>query len=400
MAERGDTEETYANQYGPDQRYYNQHGRDIDQVFGDQHGLDTDQGFSEQHGEDTDQEFGDQQLQLRKTQIRTIRLAPGLLVQFQQNRRPLFLINDVEHYPQRKHAEEEQKQEPIRIAASWAAWCSVTSVLLLAILIPLGYFIPSLPAHMVLPFDEVNSVNMLCRPRTKTEVYQNLSLSKKQSHRTVCTFNIFHYDLLDRNKTYFVLDIDINIAKAYRVVKSGKLITMKLFHLNEQSKTFHKQRNMYWSISLCTIKDQLSLCLDDIYYRRETVITTKVISTVGMDEKKVVSFLFVVDNIDQLMHVYSPIVLWKDVVFLKHYYEGQTLSLWISLTDRKLEDSISARIRSGSSVTIGDLPNPAIATNYEIIRGTLTYPFRCMYHYFLPNPKPVSVEETEETDIE
>ncbi|XP_069121865.1 uncharacterized protein [Argopecten irradians] len=359
MAERGDTEETYANQYGPDQRYYNQHGRDIDQVFGDQHGLDTDQGFSEQHGEDTDQEFGDQQLQLRKTQIRTIRLAPGLLVQFQQNRRPLFLINDVEHYPQRKHAEEEQKQEPI-----------------------------------------LNSVNMLCRPRTKTEVYQNLSLSKKQSHRTVCTFNIFHYDLLDRNKTYFVLDIDINIAKAYRVVKSGKLITMKLFHLNEQSKTFHKQRNMYWSISLCTIKDQLSLCLDDIYYRRETVITTKVISTVGMDEKKVVSFLFVVDNIDQLMHVYSPIVLWKDVVFLKHYYEGQTLSLWISLTDRKLEDSISARIRSGSSVTIGDLPNPAIATNYEIIRGTLTYPFRCMYHYFLPNPKPVSVEETEETDIE
>ncbi|XP_033764120.1 uncharacterized protein LOC117345213 [Pecten maximus] len=285
------------------------------------------------------------------------------------------------------------------VSATWG-FTGKLLVLLLAILVPLGVHIHSLPAYIVLPWNEVEPVNMICSPRTKEEIYQNLSVLKKQSHRTLCTFNVFHYDLRSRNKTYFMLDIDIDIAEAFSVSNAGMLFTMKLFHLNKKQNTYHKQRNMYWAVSWCYSNDELGLCLDDMYYRRETRLTQKVISKVVMGQKKVVSFLFVVNNDDKIMHIFSPINLLKDVVFLQHYYDEQTLSLWISLSQSKLDKYLSARIRSGAHVTIGDLPNPVIATNYEIIKGVFTYPFHWLsYHLWTSRDPPPTddkkdVEET------
>ncbi|XP_060072492.1 uncharacterized protein LOC132552350 [Ylistrum balloti] len=260
---------------------------------------------------------------------------------------------------------------------------------LLMAVITVGVYIHSFPANVILPFEEVEQVSMICRPRSREEVYQNRTISKINVHRTLCTFNIFHYDLRNRNKTYFALDVDIDIGNAYGVGKVGKLFTIKLFHLNKQRDTHHKQRNIYWSVSWCyeLYRKELALCLNDINYKTETTVSQKLISTVSMGEKKRVSFLFLVDNIRKIMDIFSPIVLWKDIVFLEHYYEQRSLSVWISLADSNNDKYVSAKIRSGTSVKIGDLPNPAIVSNYEIIKGVMTYPFRSLFDYLWATPR-------------
>ncbi|XP_021379739.1 uncharacterized protein LOC110467130 isoform X2 [Mizuhopecten yessoensis] len=264
-------------------------------------------------------------------------------------------------------------------------------------------YIPYIPlevSFMQKPREIVEPVNMVCQHRTKEEVYQNTEISKKQVHRTVCTFNVFHYNLLSRNRTYFVLDIDIDIAKTYRYGRVGKLFTIKLFHLNKEHNTHHKQRNMYLSVSRCkTENGELAMCLEDISYKKETQLTQRLISTVVMKQIKRVSFLFLVDNEKKIMEIFTPVMLWKDVVFLEHYYESKTLSVWISLADSKNDKYITARIRSGADITIVDLPNPAVVTNYQIVHRVLTYPFRCLYAYLwnaiLPLPIPNENNEKE-----
>ncbi|OWF37704.1 uncharacterized protein LOC110467127 [Mizuhopecten yessoensis] len=289
----------------------------------------------------------------------------------------------------------------------WKLWTfsqdlvtTLAPLFLLMMLVTICVYIPSFPAYTILPSEEVEPVNMICRHRTKEEVYQNMETSKKQEHRTVCTFNVFHYNLLSRNRTYFVLDINIDIAKTYHDGRVGKLFTIKMFYLNKEHKTHHKQRSMYLSVSRCKTKyDEIAICLEDVSYKKETLLTQKLISTVVMEQNKRVSFLFLVDNEKKIMEIFTPVVLWKDVVFLEHYYESKTLSVWISLADSKNDKYVTARIRSGADVAIGDLPNPAIVTNYQIVHGVLTYPFRCLYAYlwntFLPLPIPNENNEKE-----
>ncbi|XP_033724670.1 uncharacterized protein LOC117314692 [Pecten maximus] len=246
---------------------------------------------------------------------------------------------------------------------------------LLMLLVLLGTYINSFPAYTLLPLDEVEPVNMKCRHRTKEVLHQNQHVSKMELHRTICTFNVFHYDLRNRNKTYFVLDIDIDIAKIRHRSNIGKLFTIKLFHLNETYNTYHMQRSKYWSVSWCkNPKDELAMCLDVNDYRKETIVEQNTIGRMG--ENKRVSFLFVVDNNREVMEIFSTEVLLKDDIPLKRYYKEQILSVWISLTDPKNDKHLSARIRSGGNITIGDLPNPSIVTHYETVTGLITYPFR------------------------
>ncbi|XP_021379737.1 uncharacterized protein LOC110467129 [Mizuhopecten yessoensis] len=248
-------------------------------------------------------------------------------------------------------------------------------VFFLVMLVVIVLYIPCFPAYTILPSEEVEPVNMICRHKTKEEVYQDKKISNKQVHRTVCTFDVFHHSLLYRDRTYFVLDIDINIAKTFL----GKLFTINVGHLNMEDNTQHKQ---HWSISRCKTKnDDLAICLDDVNNKKETLVTQKLIGTVVMEQNKRVSFLFLVDNQKQTMEIFAPVVLLKDVVFLEKCYEGHILRVWIALADLNNDMHVTARIRSGANITIGDLPNPAIVTTYQIVHGVLTYPFRCLYAY-------------------
>ncbi|XP_069119340.1 uncharacterized protein [Argopecten irradians] len=260
-------------------------------------------------------------------------------------------------------------------------------VFLLSVLAVIWIIIEDLPAYTLLKSDEVEPVNMKCRVRTKEAVRQIHNISKTEFHRTVCTFNIFQYDLRKRKKTYFVLDIVIDIEEAYAVGQTGNIVTLKYFYLNTTSDTYYQDRNTYWSVSWCSDPEsELAICLNDhvVSAMKTEPVVQYMISTVRIRKKKRVPFLFMIDNNRHVMEISSAITLWKDVISLKHDDEEKRLSVWVSVTDSDNDEHVTVRIRGGGDIAIGDLPNPTMVTNYETIKGLVLYPLRscCPFEWF------------------